>query len=106
MQLYFLYIINKFVTIVICLLLAEPLKRVFLTLTIICRNTIETSNATSIKTINLGGNVPETLAFDMKHAQKSLFRLRKNNFQISHCIFAISLQSPIGKRSGLSFKQT
>ena len=28
---------NKFVTIVICLLLAEPLKRVFLTLTIICR---------------------------------------------------------------------
>ena len=38
MQLYFLYIINKFVAIVICLLLAEPLKRVFLTLTIICRN--------------------------------------------------------------------
>ena len=31
---------NKFVTIVICLLLAEPSKRVFLTLTIICRNTL------------------------------------------------------------------
>ena len=29
---------NKFVIIVICLLLAGPLKRAFLTLTIICRN--------------------------------------------------------------------
>ena len=35
---FFIIIINRFVTIVICLLLAEPLKRVFLTLTIICRN--------------------------------------------------------------------
>ena len=39
---FFIIIINRFVTIVICLLLAEPLKRVFLTLTIICRNSIKT----------------------------------------------------------------
>ena len=60
---FFIIIINRFVTIVICLLLAEPLKRVFLTLTIICRNNTYLSKADLGPVRQVGASPPLPLWF-------------------------------------------